>query len=165
MRMKSLTEQLSTYATYHRDRRNIATHFFGIPMIVLSIGVLLSRPALLLDSPFPVTPALVVMLGAAIFYFMLDVRYGIAMIVLLGLTVWAGAWFASQSTIVWLASGLGLFVVGWVFQLVGHVFEGKKPAFVDDLAGLLLGPLFVVAEAGFALGLRGELKQAIKAPR
>ena len=40
-----LTQQLAKYAAYHRDRRNIATHFIGIPMIVLAVAVLLSRPA------------------------------------------------------------------------------------------------------------------------
>ena len=37
--MKNLQAQLAFYASYHRDRRNIATHFFGIPMIVLGIAV------------------------------------------------------------------------------------------------------------------------------
>lgn len=31
------------YARYHRDRRNIATHFIGIPLIVFAIGVLMGR--------------------------------------------------------------------------------------------------------------------------
>ena len=52
----------------------------------------------------------------------------------------------------WLGWSLGCFVVGWVFQFVGHYWEGRKPAFVDDLRGLLIGPMFVVAEAWFALG-------------
>jgi uncharacterized membrane protein YGL010W len=55
-----------------------------------------------------------------------------------------------------------MFVVGWVIQFVGHHYEGRKPAFVDDLTGLIVGPLFVVVEAGFLLGLRSELKQAIE---
>ena len=55
-----------------------------------------------------------------------------------------------------------LFVVGWAIQFVGHLFEGRKPAFMDDLVGLLVGPLFIVAEWGFALGLRKELLAAIE---
>ena len=31
------------YAAYHRDRRNIATHFLGIPLIVFAIGIFLAR--------------------------------------------------------------------------------------------------------------------------
>ena len=41
--MRKLVDQLSQYAAYHRDRRNIATHFVGIPLIVFAIGVLLAR--------------------------------------------------------------------------------------------------------------------------
>ena len=58
--------------------------------------------------------------------------------------------------------GLGLFVVGWIIQFVGHIFEGRKPAFVDDITGLIIGPLFVVTEAGFLMGLRPELEEQIE---
>ena len=75
--------------------------------------------------------------------------------------LWLAAALAAQPTAVWLAWGIGLFVVGWAIQFVGHIYEGRKPAFVDDLIGLIIGPLFVVAEAVFALGLRPELHAAI----
>ena len=48
-------------------------------------------------------------------------------------------------------------------QFIGHYFEGRKPAFVDDLTGLIIGPLFVAAELGFMLGLREPLRLAIEA--
>ncbi|MDI9730509.1 DUF962 domain-containing protein, partial [Stutzerimonas stutzeri] len=48
-------------------------------------------------------------------------------------------------------------------QFVGHYFEGRKPAFVDDLSGLIIGPLFVAAELGLMLGLREPLRLAIEA--
>ncbi|WP_230960134.1 DUF962 domain-containing protein, partial [Pseudomonas fluorescens] len=69
---------------------------------------------------------------------------------------------AAQSTAVWLSSGVGMFVVGWVIQFVGHYYEGRKPAFVDDVSGLIVGPLFVVAELAFLLGLRQDLKRQIE---
>jgi uncharacterized membrane protein YGL010W len=34
---------------------------------------------------------------------------------------------------------LTLFVVGWVFQFVGHAFEGKPPEFFKDWRFLLVG--------------------------
>ena len=34
--MKTLTDHLTQYAAYHQDSRNVATHFVGIPMIVLA---------------------------------------------------------------------------------------------------------------------------------
>jgi len=39
---RSASELMVQYAHYHRDRRNIVTHLVGIPLIVLSIGMLLS---------------------------------------------------------------------------------------------------------------------------
>ena len=69
---------------------------------------------------------------------------------------------ANGSLIAWLAWGVGFFAVGWVIQFVGHWYEGKKPAFVDDMVGLLVGPMFITAEALFALGwnkrLLGEIE-------
>jgi uncharacterized membrane protein YGL010W len=34
---------------------------------------------------------------------------------------------------------LGLFVMGWVFQFVGHAFEGKAPEFFHDWRFLFVG--------------------------
>ena len=34
---------------------------------------------------------------------------------------------------------LGLFVMGWILQFVGHVFEGKPPEFFQDWRFLLVG--------------------------
>jgi len=159
--MKSLVDHLSQYAAYHRDPRNIASHFIGIPLIFVAVAVLLSRPGWSVGALL-VSPALLVAVASAWFYLRLEVRLGVLMTVLLGLAVWLGQTLAAQSTAVWLGSGLGMFVVGWVIQFVGHYYEGRKPAFVDDLTGLIVGPLFVVVEAGFLLGLRGELKRAIE---
>jgi uncharacterized membrane protein YGL010W len=158
----SLIDHLSKYATYHRDRRNIATHFFGIPMIVLSIATLTARPAFASVAHFALTPALIITLGALAFYFALDLRFGLAMTVFNGLALWAGMRIAAESTTLWLSLGIGLFVVGWVIQFVGHAFEGRKPAFLDDLRGLLVGPLFVVAEWCFAIGLRDDVRKKIE---
>ena len=160
--MDRLLDQLSRYAAYHRDRRNIATHFVGVPMIVVAVAALLARPMIMV-GPVPVCPTLFVVLGSIAFYLSLDLRFGLVMGALMALATWAGLSIAAHATSMWLALGLGLFVVGWVIQFIGHAYEGKKPAFVDDLVGLLLGPLFVVAELGFALGLRTELLRQIEA--
>ncbi|MCW8156286.1 DUF962 domain-containing protein [Stutzerimonas stutzeri] len=160
--MKTLTDHLAQYAAYHRDPRNLLTHFVGIPLIVLAVAVLLSRPGMDVAGIW-LSPAALVSLAAALFYLRLDLRYGLLMSVVLLLCIWLGARLASATTAVWLGVGLGLFVLGWVIQFVGHYFEGRKPAFVDDLTGLIIGPLFVAAELGFMLGLREPLRLAIEA--
>ncbi|MEB2855990.1 Mpo1-like protein [Pseudomonas atacamensis] len=160
--MKSLVDHLSQYAAYHRDPRNIASHFIGIPLIVVAVAVLLSRPQWTLSGLW-ISPAVFVALASAWFYLRLELKLGVLMTVLMGLSVWAGHALAQQSTMVWLSSGLAMFVIGWVIQFVGHHYEGRKPAFVDDISGLIVGPLFVVAELGFLLGMRQELKAQIEA--
>lgn len=160
--MRSLVEQLGSYAAYHRDRRNINTHFIGIPMIVLGVAILLARAGITIGG-LTITPAFAVAIMAALYYLNLDIRYGIAMSVALAVCVAIAQAVAEQDRTVWLASGLGLFGLGWVLQFVGHVYEGRKPAFVDDVMGLAIGPLFVMAEAGFRLGLRKEIEAEISA--
>ena len=155
--MKSLIDHLSQYAAYHRDRRNIVTHFIGIPLIVIAVAVLLSRP-----QWAGISPAVLVMLASAVFYVRLELRLGVLMTLLLGLAVWLGHSLAMLSTGAWLGWGVGLFVVGWVFQFVGHYYEGRKPAFIDDVTGLIIGPLFVLVELGFLLGWREDLRREIE---
>lgn len=158
--MKSLTEHLAQYAAYHRDTRNIATHFVGIPMIVLAVSALLSRPGLEVAG-VPVSLATLFVLAASLFYLVLDRPLGGLMSVLMALSLWFGHWSAAQTTPVWLAIGVGGFVLGWLVQFIGHYFEGRKPAFVDDLVGLLVGPLFVVVEALFLFGALKPLQAEI----
>lgn len=160
--MKTLLDQLSNYADYHRSARNIATHFVGIPLIVLAMFVLLSRP-IWLSGPLPLSPAVFVTIALVLYYLRLNLGLGLLMGLLYSLGLVFGAWAAELDDATWLTLGAGSFVIGWVIQFVGHVFEGRKPAFFDDVMGLAIGPLFVVVEALFKLGAYAELKQQIEA--
>ena len=40
--------------------------------------------------------------------------------------------------------GIGLFVLGWILQFVGHAFEGKPPSFFRDPSFLLVGATWYV---------------------
>lgn len=160
--MNSLTDHLSRYATYHRDRRNIATHFVGIPLIVFAVMVLASRPALFELGGAPVTPAVVASIATIAWYVSLDRALGLTMAAAFAGMLALALPLAAGSTAAWLGWGLGLFVLGWVLQFVGHAYEGRKPAFVDDLSGLIVGPLFVAAEAAFLLGLRRALRAEVE---
>ena len=86
---------------------------------------------------------------------------GMAAIVI-GMHFIAQPWAASMT-----AGEVGMwfgifFFVGWAWQFLGHKFEGKKPAFMDDLSGLMDGPLFLVMEVFFALGLKGDLHEEVE---
>jgi uncharacterized membrane protein YGL010W len=168
--MKTAVEQLTKYATYHRDKRNIVTHFIGIPMIVFAVVILLGRPVFGTLAPsnsylswLVVSPALIVSVVACIYYLKLDHRLGLVMTLFLIVCLIYAAPLTLLPTAQWLMWGIGIFVVGWVLQFIGHFYEGKKPAFVDDIMGLIIGPLFVTAEVCFLLGLRSDLRTPIEA--
>src|SRR5260221_13936375 len=76
--MKTLEQNLTQYAAYHRDRRNIATHFAGVPMIVFAI-VLALATAVVTVGPVAVTMAAVISIAASIYYFRLDLTFRITM--------------------------------------------------------------------------------------
>ena len=161
--MRSLEEQITQYAAYHRDRRNIATHFVGIPMIVFSIVLALA----VIRAPLGITNtsvAVVVAAVTAVYYLKLDLVLGLTMTAYLALNCFlAHELVAAIGTINALWTALVVFVVGWVLQFWGHKFEGMKPAFFDDLMGLVIGPLFVMTEVFFMLGLKPKLKQYVEA--
>lgn len=46
----------------------------------------------------------------------------------------------------WWPVPLALFVIGWIFQFVGHYFEGKPPEFFHDWRFLLVGLRWWVAK-------------------
>lgn len=154
----ALARQLAKYREYHMDHRNLLTHVIGIPLIVLALTTLLARPAIA-SLAFPITPALILSAIAAVWYILLDIKVGLLMSLLLAVFCFLGHAIAGVSTLAWLGGGIGLFVVGWAFQLLGHHYEGRKPAFVDDLRSFLVGPLFIVMEGLFALGILKGLQQ------
>ena len=159
--MKTLLDQLSNYADYHRSERNITTHLIGVPMIVLALMVLLSRPAWVVNE-LALSPAVFIVAVLLLYYLRLHIAMGLIMAALLVSGLFLSAWVATLDDAIWLATGVGGFLLGWVIQFVGHYFEGRKPAFFDDVMGLAIGPLFVVAEVLFKLGLFSELAQEVE---
>jgi len=155
-------ELLAQYAEYHRDRRNILTHFFGVPMIVFAVGVLLSRPTFLLGG-LVLSPAWVVFAAVVLWYVTRgELLLGVAVSAATALLMLLAHQLPGGGVGPWLGWGLGFFLVGWVIQFVGHYYEGRKPAFADDLVGLLVGPMFVVMEMLAALGLFKSLVSEIE---
>lgn len=125
------------YEEHHRAEGNQWCHVAGIPMIIAGILGLLSRELFQVGG-LPVEAALLLVLAAGAAYLWLEPRLGGIMFVVL-LASYAGARLLG-----WKAS-LALFVVGWVFQFIGHgVYEKRSPAFLKNLAHLLVGPLWVL---------------------
>jgi len=159
------TALMVQYAHYHRDRRNITTHLLGIPLIFMSVGVLALGPAWsVAGQTLTLTWAL---WGLTSLWYLSrgDVLLGVATSLVNGLLIAAAHEVPPLAQALGLAvwqAGLGLFFIGWVLQFIGHYFEGRKPAFVDDLVGLLVGPMFVVGEVLMSLGMLQRMRMDIE---
>ncbi|GAC1387725.1 MAG: DUF962 domain-containing protein [Vulcanimicrobiaceae bacterium] len=124
----------SEYGSYHADPRNRACHAVGIPLIVLGLlGVLA------LVSVGPVNLAVLVGLALLVFYATFDLSGALISAVIFA------ALYALAIHLSWQYS-TAAFVIGWVFQLIGHRYEGNKPKFLENLIYLLIGPLYVFEE-------------------
>lgn len=151
-------EQMAMYSAYHRDRRNRATHFIGIPAIVLSILVVLAWLPV-----GPVNAALLFLLVVLVLYLWLDWRVAMPTIVFYAAVYALAAWIAGLDRVAAWTIVAALFIGGWVFQLIGHAFEGRRPALLDNLFQALVAPMFLTAETMFALGLRRGLETEMEA--
>ncbi len=156
--MRTLEQHITQYAAYHRDQRNINTHFIGIPMIVF--GAILAFAQISLGA---VHAGWLVALAAMIYYLILDRPLGFAMVIYLFVTTAiASLVTAKTSESGGLIIAAIIFILGWALQFLGHKYEGVKPAFVDDIMGLAIGPLFVMTEVFFMLRLKPALKKYVE---
>ena len=159
--MKTLEDQMSFYAAYHQDARNKATHFIGVPVIVFSLMIPLGWLRVDIDG-FPLSAALVVTALLLLYYLVLDLPLGLAMAAVFALMLWGAEPLSQAAFGASLAWFLVLFVAGWALQLWGHVFEGRKPALVDNLFQIFVAPIFLAAEVFFALGYKPKLHQEVQ---
>ena len=137
----ALRAHFSDYAAFHGTPGNRACHYIGIPLIVVSLYALLSAVPLFALGSYTVTLAEVLLAGATLYYLRLDPVLAALMLAASVLLLYVGRRMP-------LGLAIALFVVGWIFQFVGHyVYEKRSPAFYRNLAHLLVGPLWILAKA------------------
>ncbi|WP_347360190.1 DUF962 domain-containing protein [Vibrio vulnificus] len=140
--MRSLEQWLDAYGESHQNSTNQKIHTFAVPGIFFSIVALIwSLPSL----PLPVLSLSWVWVAALPvwwFYYRLSLS---VFLMMLGYTLAsiALAWSVELLGLPLAEMAVGLFVVLWIFQFVGHKIEGKKPSFFEDLKFLLIGPVWV----------------------
>lgn len=130
------------YAREHVSERNQICHFIGIPLILLALVKFTQWPA---GHIFPW-----IALGLPV-YFLWSARLGVAMTAIIVIMALIAYYFLN------LWSALGVFIVGWIFQLVGHyVFEKNRPSLSHNLIHLFVGPAWIVqklSKAAFGISL------------
>jgi uncharacterized membrane protein YGL010W len=159
--MKSLAEHMAFYSLYHRDPRNRLSHFFGVPAIVYAILILMSFGRIPLGG-LEISVSWIFVGIMLVYYLSLDWVLGLAMAAVFVPICWAAQATATLGLGTALTIFSIVFVGGWVVQLIGHKFEGNRPALLDNLFQTLVSPIFLTAEIFFMLGLKLSLKEEVE---
>ncbi len=141
------------YSDDHRNDTNQWIHVFAVP------AILWSAVAMLWCVPVPGTlfqPGLwaaLTMFFAWMFYNRASRKLGYGMLAIFVAMAWSMRWlYALLGQQHLLFVGIGIFVVAWIAQFIGHRIEGRKPSFLTDLTYLLIGPAWVLAKLYRKLG-------------
>jgi len=155
--MQRLQSLLDEYASSHQNRKNKLIHWLCVPPIVWSVVAILWAlpfPAALQSESIPINWATLAVLLAQIYYFRLSLSLGTGILLFLLLLLWLTAMIEAASPwSLWLVAVV-VFVVAWIGQFIGHVFEGKRPSFFKDLQFLLIGPAWLMSFVYQQLGLK-----------
>ena len=136
--MREITDYFADYAAYHRTKGNKWFHRIGIPLIMLTAIGMLARVTVMHTGGVRIDAAMLLIALSVIWYLMLEWRLAIAM-----LAVSVAFYFLGILMPMWL--NVALFVLGWIFQFIGHsVYEKKQPAFFKNVTHLLVGPLWIL---------------------
>jgi len=154
--MRSLETWLTEYGDSHKNPTNKLMHVICVPAIALALlGLLWAAPV---PAAFGVAGpvgnwASLAALAALAYYATLSVRLALGMLPVLALGFALLAALGRLALPLWQTS-LGIFIVAWIGQFVGHAVEGKRPSFFKDLQFLLIGPLWLLSDAFRRVGLR-----------
>jgi uncharacterized membrane protein YGL010W len=136
--MQDVRAAFADYAAHHQTKGNKWFHRFGIPLIMLTAIGMLARVQLLTIGAFRFDAAMLLIGAAVIYYLLLEWRLAIGMAIV-------SAAFYLLGIRLPMAVNIALFILGWIFQFIGHsVYEHRQPAFFRNLVHLLIGPLWIL---------------------
>jgi uncharacterized membrane protein YGL010W len=155
--------QLGYYANAHRDRVNSVMHMVGNPILFVAVVLPLSLlPVSVLGVKISAAPLLAI--PALVLWTAWDIAIGLAIVVTSIPLLVAASAIAGRVSIFWVwVTAIGLFVLGWALQIVGHqLFEGKRPTLLDNPVQMLISPMYIFAKLFVALGLRPDLAAVLQ---
>ena len=144
--MRSADDWFAEYGKSHVNPTNKLIHWICVPAIVISvIGLLWSLPVP--EAFRSISPALnwgtAFVMAAVVYYFLMSVSLGLGMVPVVLAMMAIVNWLDGFATPLWIIS-LAIFVIAWIGQFVGHLIEGKKPSFFEDLQFLMIGPAWLL---------------------
>jgi uncharacterized membrane protein YGL010W len=130
--MRPVDQMFQRYGEFHLNATNKAIHWVCVPLIVWSVLGLLWTAS-------PIAAAVAIAASMA-FYLWLSRPLGLGMAAVIALMIYPLSLLGSRLLVV----SATVFVAAWIGQFIGHKFEGRKPAFLDDVRSLLIGPAWVL---------------------
>ena len=145
--MKTIEDWLDEYGESHRNPTNKTIHRIAVPLIALDVLGLVHA------LPIP-GAAVCATLAALAYYWRLSpaLALGMGALAAIALPLSSAAALALGSAFV--PALVAIFFVAWAAQFYGHSVEGAKPSFAKDLQFLLIGPLWLLADAYRRFGFR-----------
>ena len=149
--MTTMQDWFDAYGESHQNPTNKAVHWICVPAIFFSlIGLLSVIPSGWLNSwaaagyqPYLHVGKLLIV-GGMVFFLRLSLSISIGMALVSAFILYGvKAINGSMQDQAWMAY-LGIFVVAWIGQFIGHKIEGAKPSFLDDIKFLLIGPAWLL---------------------
>lgn len=139
--MRTVDILFERYGEFHRNFANKAIHWVCVPLIVWSLlGMLWSVSSIV---------ACIAIAASMAFYAWLSLPIAAGMLGVIALMVYPLTLLGSRALVV----SVGVFVAAWIGQFIGHVLEGRKPAFMEDLRSLLVGPAWLLGFVYRRLGI------------
>jgi uncharacterized membrane protein YGL010W len=136
--MQDVRALFADYAAYHQTAGNKFFHRVGIPMIMLTLIGMLTQVPLFTAGTVRLDAAMVLIAAASAYYFVIEWRLALAMVAISIAFYFIGA-------VIPLVINAALFILGWIFQFIGHkLYEHRNPAFFRNFVHLLVGPLWIL---------------------
>ena len=151
--MRDMQSWLDSYSSDHQNPTNQTLHWICVPPIVWSVIALLWTIPVPAQFLRPGSWAVLAMVLA--FYWYWKHSHRLAAALLLAFTVlgvFTSALFGGLGAVALREWAIGVFVLAWIGQFIGHKFEGRRPSFLTDLSYLLIGPAWLMAKLLRKLG-------------
>lgn len=155
--MRTMQSWLDGYSADHRNRVNQVIHWICVPPIVWTVVALLWTVPVPSAFLKPGAWAVFAMVLAFAWYWKHSHRLGGALLVAFVALALFTAWLFNVLGPVrlrWVA--LGVFVLAWIGQFVGHKFEGHRPSFLTDVSYLLVGPAWLMEKFLRRIGFKAH---------
>ena len=157
MPRKSAEQWFAEYGASHRDHTNEVIHWICVPLIFFSVlGFIweIPLPAGWEESVPWFNWSIVAIVIITLFYAWLSLPLAIGLLGFMTVCQTIHLRIDAQAPWpVWKVC-VGVFVLAWIGQLIGHKIEKKKPSFLKDLFFLLIGPAWLMSKFYKKVGLK-----------